>query len=202
MRLKKHLSAIIILLLPLFINAQDDTLAVPPVPAPVAMGEEQPQEEQDYLDYDPLAPARAAFYSAILPGLGQAYNKKYWKIPIAYAGLGVGVYFYISNDQQYDRYRSIYKRRLEGHRDDEFIVNGVERVTNDGLIRAQRFYARNKEISVLVIAGIYALNIIDANVDAHLAQFNVSEDLSLRPSLNFDQYTGTTGYGLSLNFNF
>jgi hypothetical protein len=200
-RLKKHLSAIIILLLPLFLSAQEDTLAVPPVPAPVAMGEEQ-QQEQDYLDYDPLAPARAAFYSAILPGLGQAYNKKYWKIPIAYAGLGVGIYFYISNDQEYDRYRSIYKRRLEGHRDDEFIVNGVERVTNEGLIRAQRFYARNKEISLLVTAGIYALNIIDANVDAHLAQFNVSEDLSLRPSVNFDEFTGKAGYGLSLNFNF
>jgi hypothetical protein len=199
--LKKHLSAIIILLLPLFVNAQEDTLAVPPVPPPVAMGEEQPRE-QDYLDYDPLAPARAAFYSAILPGLGQAYNKKYWKIPIAYAGLGIGIYFYISNDQQYDRYRSIYKRRLEGHRDDEFIRNNVELVTNDGLIRAQRFYARNKEISILVTAGIYALNIIDANVDAHLAQFNVSEDLSLRPSVNFDEFTGKAGYGLSLNFNF
>lgn len=201
MNLKKHLSAIILLLLPIFLSAQEDTLAVSPVPAPVAMGEELPQE-QDYLDYDPLAPARAAFYSAILPGLGQAYNKKYWKIPIAYAGLGVGVYYYITMDQQYDRYRSIYKRRLAGHRDDEFIVNGVERVTNDGLIRAQRFYARNKEISILVTAGIYALNIIDANVDAHLAQFNVSEDLSLRPSVNFDEFTGKAGYGLSLNFNF
>lgn len=202
MSLKKHLPAIILLLLPLFINAQEDTLAVPPVPPPVAAMVEEQQPEQDYLDYDPLAPARAAFYSAILPGLGQAYNKKYWKIPIAYAGLGVGIYFYISNDQQYDRYRSIYKRRLEGHRDDEFIVNGVERVTNDGLIRAQRFYARNKEISLLVTVGIYALNIIDANVDAHLAQFNVSEDLSLRPAVNFDEFTGRTGYALSLNFNF
>ncbi|MCM4159312.1 hypothetical protein FHG64_17145 [Antarcticibacterium flavum] len=203
MRLKKHLSAIILLLLPLFINAQEDTLAIPPVPPPVEAMVEEQQPEQDYLDYDPLAPARAAFYSAILPGLGQAYNKKYWKIPIAYAGLGVGIYFYIDNDQKYDRYRSIYKRRLEGHRDDEFIRNdGVELVTNDGLIRAQRFYARNKEISLLVTVGIYALNIIDANVDAHLAQFNVSEDLSLRPSVNFDEFTGKTGYGLSLNLNF
>nr|WP_285897027.1 DUF5683 domain-containing protein [Antarcticibacterium sp. W02-3] len=191
------------LLLPLFINAQEDTLAIPPVPPPVEAMVEEQQPEQDYLDYDPLAPARAAFYSAILPGLGQAYNKKYWKIPIAYAGLGVGIYFYIDNDQKYDRYRSIYKRRLEGHRDDEFIRNdGVELVTNDGLIRAQRFYARNKEISLLVTVGIYALNIIDANVDAHLAQFNVSEDLSLRPSVNFDEFTGKTGYGLSLNLNF
>lgn len=202
MRLKKHLSAILLLLLPLFINAQEDTLGVPPVPPPVGVMEEEQLQEQDYLDYDPLAPARAAFYSAILPGLGQAYNKKYWKIPLAYAGLGAGIYFYIANDRQYDRYRSIYKRRLAGHRDDEFIRNGVELMTNDGLIRAQRFYARNKEISLLVTVGIYALNIIDANVDAHLAQFNVSEDLSVRPSVNFDEFTGKTGYGLSLNLNF
>lgn len=176
--------------------AQEDSLAV--APAPTA-----PPAEQDYLDYDPLAPARAAFYSAILPGLGQAYNNSYWKIPLVYAGLGAGVYFYINNDQQYDRYRSIYKRRLAGFRDDEFIgPGGQERVTSDGLIRAQRFYSTNKEISLLVIVGFYALNIIDANVDAHLAQFNVSEDLSFKPSVNYDQFTGTTGYGLSLNFNF
>lgn len=159
-------------------------------------------KKRDYKEYDPLAPARAAFYSAVLPGLGQAYNGKYWKIPIAYAGLGVGIYFYLNNDKEYNRYRSIYKRRIAGFRDDEFIVDGQERVTDEGLIRAQRFYQRNKELSLLITVGIYALNIIDANVDAHLQQFNVSEDLSLKPAVNFDQYTGKTGYGLSLNYNF
>lgn len=196
MRLKQLLPAILFLVMTGLSFAQEDSLAVAPAPAP-------PPVEQDYLDYDPLAPARAAFYSAILPGLGQAYNNSYWKIPLVYAGIGTGVYFYISNDQQYDRYRSIYKRRLAGFRDDEFIgPGGQERVTNDGLIRAQRFYSTNKEISLLVIVGFYALNIIDANVDAHLAQFNVSEDLSFKPRVNYDQFTGTTGYGLSLNFNF
>lgn len=195
MSLSKLFPAIALLLMTGLAAAQEDTLTVVPVEPPVEI-------ERDYKEYDPLAPARAAFYSAVLPGLGQAYNGKYWKIPIAYAGLGVGVYFYLSNDEQYDRYRSIYKRRLAGFRDDEFIVNGQERVTTDGLIRAQRFYQQNKEISLLVIVGIYALNIIDANVDAHLQQFNVSEDLSLRPALRFDEYTGKTGYGLSLNYNF
>ena len=197
MRLRGLLPAFVLLLTTGFTVAQEDSLVVAPVDPPVIV-----EEELDYKEYDPLAPARAAFYSAVLPGLGQAYNGKYWKIPIAYAGLGVGVYFYLSNDEQYDRYRSIYKRRLAGFRDDEFIVNGQERVTTDGLIRAQRFYQQNKEISLLVIVGIYALNIIDANVDAHLQQFNVSEDLSLRPALKFDEYTGRTGYGLSLNYNF
>lgn len=163
------------------------------------------EKDQDYKAYNALAPAKAAFYSAILPGLGQAYNGKYWKIPIAYAGLGAGIYFVIENDKQLDRYRSAYKRRLAGFNDDEFSnpnPEGPPRVSTDGLIRAQKLFRRNKELALLVTAGIYALNIIDANVDAHLQQFNVSEDLSLRPGVNFDQFTGKTGYGLTLNFNF
>lgn len=162
-----------------------------------------PDEDADYRPYDALAPARAAFYSAVLPGLGQAYNEKYWKIPIVYTALGVGVYFYINNDAQYDRYRNAYKRRLAGRTDDEFSdAAGNPLLSDSGLIDAQRFYQRNKEISLLVIIGMYALNIIDANVDAHLAQFNVSEDLSFKPALNYDQFSGSTGYGITLNFNF
>ena len=60
-------------------------------------------------DIDPLAPSRAAFYSAVLPGLGQAYNKKYWKIPIIYAALGVSTYAYIYNNDNYNRARDAYK---------------------------------------------------------------------------------------------
>ena len=197
MNLKRIISVIVLLLVAGSFYAQEDTLLVAPAGRVVV------EEPIDYEPYDALAPARAAFYSAVLPGLGQAHNGKYRKNPIAYAGLGVGVYIYLNNDKQYDRYRSIYKRRLAGYTDDEFTTpQGVQRVTDDGLIRAQRFYQRNKELSLLVIAGIYALNIIDANVDAHLQQFNVSEDLSLKPALNFNEYTGRTGYGISLNYNF
>ena len=73
---------------------------------------------------DPLSPSRAAFYSAILPGLGQAYNKKYWKIPIVWGAIGTGVYFYVRNDKQFDRFRDAYKRRLAGFTDDEFYGDG------------------------------------------------------------------------------
>lgn len=160
-------------------------------------------EKPAYEPYDPLSPARAAFYSAVLPGLGQAYNGKYWKIPVVYTALGIGVYFYLDNDRQYDRYRDAYKSRLAGKTDDEFSdASGNPLVSTNGLIEAQRFYQRNKEISVLVTLGLYALNIIDANVDAHLQQFNVSEDLSLKPAVDFDKYSGKTGYGLSLNYRF
>ncbi len=190
MRLKNILWAVFILLASQKISAQED-LGIEAADTVLV-------ETPSYKPYDPLAPARAAFYSAILPGLGQAYNGKYWKIPLVYAGIGTGIYFYISNDEQYDRYRIAYKRRLAGFEDDEFFG----RVTTDGLIRGQKFYSKNKEISILVTAGFYILNIIDANVDAHLRQFNVSEDLSLKPSMDIDEFTGRAGYRLTLNYSF
>lgn len=200
MRVKFIFSFLICLLLTnLLVAQEEDSLVV------TAVTDASVEKDKDFKPYNALAPAKAAFYSAILPGLGQAYNGKYWKIPLAYAGLGVGIYFVIDNDKQLDRYRSAYKRRLAGFNDDEFSnpnPGGPPRVSTDGLIRAQKFYRRNKELALLVTAGIYALNIIDANVDAHLQQFNVSEDLSLRPAFNFDQFTGKAGYGLGLNFNF
>lgn len=150
------------------------------------------------VEYNPLAPAKAAFYSAVLPGLGQAYNKRYWKIPIVYAGIGAGIYFYSVNDREYNRYRDAYKRRLAGYSDDEF--QGV--LEDATLISAQEKFRRQKEISILVTAAIYILNIIDANVDAHLRQFNVDEDLSVQPNLNVDELTGRANYGLSLNLKF
>ncbi len=148
--------------------------------------------------FDPLTPSKAAFYSAILPGLGQAYNRKYWKIPLVYAGLGTGVYFYLDNNKKYNRYRDAYKRRLAGFTDDEFFGN----ISDDGLIRAQRTFRRNKDISLLVTIGIYALNIIDANVDAHLLQYNVDDNLSLKPHFKFNEFDATTNLGLTLDFKF
>lgn len=149
-------------------------------------------------EIDPLRPSKAAFYSAIIPGLGQAYNKKYWKIPLVWGGIGTGIYFYVSNDKQYDRYRDAYKRRLAGFKDDEF----YNVVSDDGLIRAQDQFRRNKEVSLLVTLGLYALNIIDANVDAHLLQFNVDENLSLNPHYQYNQMENTSDLGLTVNFKF
>lgn len=194
MKSRKSILLSFFFLFALQLFAQQDSLAI---------STREVIEETDYRAYDPLSPARAAFYSAVLPGLGQAYNGKYWKIPVVYAALGIGVYFYLENDRQYDRYREAYKSRLAGQTTDEFTdENGTPIVSTSGLIEAQRFYQRNKEISVLVTVGLYALNIIDANVDAHLQQFNVSEDLSLKPSMDFDRFSGKAEYGLTLNYNF
>lgn len=155
------------------------------------------------LDYDPLAPSKAAFYSAVLPGLGQAYNRKYWKIPIIYAGIGAGVYFWTQQDQEYDRFRDAYKRRLAGFTDDEFYGDGDEPlVSNDRLIDAQRQAQKNKDISIIVAIAFYLVNIVDANVDAHLRQYNITDDLSLLPQLQIDPVSTQASYGLSLKFNF
>jgi hypothetical protein len=158
---------------------------------------------------DPLSPSRAAFYSAILPGLGQAYNKKYWKIPIVYAALGTGIYFYLDNNKEYKRYRDAFKSRLAGFETDEFWgtdIDGVPlatpNISSEALKRAQKTLDRNREISLLITIGIYALNIIDANVDAHLLQYNVDENLALKPHFNFNELDATTNLGLTLDFKF
>lgn len=148
-------------------------------------------------DIDPLTPAKAAFYSAILPGLGQAYNKKYWKIPLVYGAIGTSLYFYLDSQKKYNSFRDAYKRRLEGFSDDKYSY-----LDNSRLISGQKFYQRNRDLSSLFIVGFYVLNIIDANVDAALLQFNVDENLSLKPSLYQNDLNAKTNLGLTLNYNF
>lgn len=147
---------------------------------------------------DPLTPARAAFYSAVLPGLGHIHLKQYWKVPVIYVGLGAGVYYYLDNHKEYNRYRDAYKRRLAGFTDDEF----YGAITDDGLEEAQKTLRRNKELSLLVTAGIYILNIVWANVDAHLLQFNVDENLTFMPHYKINEFDNTGDVGLSVNFKF
>lgn len=148
-------------------------------------------------DIDPLTPAKAAFFSAILPGLGQAYNKKYWKIPLVYGAIGTSLYFYIDSNKKYHQYRDAYKSRLEGYTTDDLAF-----LDNNRLIAGQKFYQRNRDLSALITIAFYALNIIDANVDAALLQFNVDENLSVRPIIYPDNVTFKTNVGLTFNYQF
>lgn len=145
--------------------------------------------------YDPLAPSKAAFYSAVVPGLGQVYNRSYWKVPLVYAAIGTTAYFFINNNKQYNRYRDAYKQRLTGQIDE---FDGV--LSNQNLIDAQKQFRSNRDLSLLLVFGAYVLNIVDANVDAHLQQFNVTENLSLKPEAQQNFLTGGLNFGLSLNF--
>lgn len=162
---------------------------------------------------NPLAPSKAAFFSAVLPGLGQIYNKRYWKVPIVYAVIGTGVYAYVYNDDLYDRFRAAFKRRRAGFNDDEF---WDLRTPGDGMIpetpdldledlqNQQERYQRDRDLALLLTIAMYALNIVDANVDAHLKQFNVDENLTfdLQPYLNVNPITNDPNYGLAFTLKF
>jgi hypothetical protein len=168
----------------LFAQAKDETVLVA-------------KDTTKLQEIDPLKPAKAAFYSAILPGLGQAYNKKYWKIPLVYGAIGTSLYFYIDNNKKYHDYRDAYKRRLEGYTDDKYTY-----LDDTRLIAGQKFYQRNRDLSSLFVVAFYVLNIIDANVDAALIQFNVNERLSMRPEIYPNDVTFRPNVGLTFNYNF
>lgn len=157
-------------------------------------------KENSKVVINPLAPAKAAFYSAIFPGLGQIYNKRYWKLPIVYGALGISTYFIINNNRLYNEYRAEYKNRLLGINDPNHPT--FSKLSTESVIRGQKFYQRNRDLSILITAGLYLLNIVDANVDAHLLQFNVNDDLSLKPDFQYNQFDNKHQLGLKLSYNF
>lgn len=147
---------------------------------------------------DPLTPSKAAFYSSVIPGLGQIYTRRYWMIPIIYGGLGASTYYYNFNKKELNKYRTAYKRRLSGYYDDEYIDIIPE---NDKLLEGMKFHRRYKDFSFMFLVGTYVLNIIDANVGAHLLQFNVNEDLSFKPYIENDYLNFTQSAGIKLKLN-
>ena len=165
------------------------------------------KEERVFLGRrDALRPAKAAFYSAVLPGLGQAYNKDYWKIPIVYGALGTGVYFIIQNDNEFQRYRTALRNRISGRPDEFSIINPetgetIETFSQDGLIDAQDFFRKQRDLAILLTVGTYLLQILEANVDAHLSQFSISDDLTLGPNIYIDDIQrGQVNYGVKLSY--
>lgn len=152
--------------------------------------------------YNPLTPARAAFYSAILPGLGQTYNKDYWKVPIVYGALAIPIYYYATNNTTYKKYRRAFKLREAGLKDEFVLENGTELISRSGLISAQKTLKQNRDTSLLTFAALYVLQVLEASVSAHLLQFNVNDQLSFDPKIYQTPYTEQTVVGIALNFNF
>lgn len=160
-------------------------------------------------------PKRATLYSAVLPGLGQAYNKKYWKIPIVYAGIGTIFYFANTNGNEYRNYRDAfdYKSGTKTNVNND-IKDIAERYTAENLISVRDYYRRNMELSWIIMALWYGINIIDATVDAHFFEYDISDDLTLKvePMIqtNYaywemgtgDGYGHGNNYGVSLKFKF
>lgn len=149
---------------------------------------------------------RAAILSACLPGLGQAYNKKYWKIPIIYAGFGgFGYLFYVNNAKYNDYRQALIKSQDTSTNKGYAVIDGINWST-DQLQRQKNQYKKHRDQGIIGMAFIYLLNVIDANVDGHLKTFDVSDDLSL----NIEPWQNShivnseykMSYGLSLKINF
>lgn len=153
--------------------------------------------------FNPLSPSKAAFYSAIFPGLGQIYNKKYWKAPVVWAAMGTSIYFYVDNNKEYNRYRTAFKLREAGLKDEFTNDDGSLLVSRNGLISAQKTLKSNRDLSLLTTVVFYVLQIVEASVNAHLLQFNTNDNLSFSPTIisNPVRYD-IPKVGLKLKFDF
>lgn len=152
---------------PSVLKAQDTTMYFPPRPIDASLLE------------DPHSPHKATIYSLVLPGLGQAYNKKYWKIPVIYAGFTFLVYNIKVNSDEVKKFTQAYK----------YVVNKETYPTNNkyvvrypnpnDLLAGRDFYRRKVELNIIYSAVWYILNVLDATVDAHFFDYDVSDNLSM-----------------------
>jgi hypothetical protein len=153
-----------------------------------------------------FSPRKAAIRSAILPGWGQAYNKKYWKIPIVYGALGTTAAVFSFNLTQYKRISYAY--RLLVNRDtvnyskvDADLQPFMKMNASSDLRNYRNSYRKDIDYSVLVFLLFWGLNVVDATVDAHLKGFDVSDDLSLKIKPGFSPMSNTTGISLVLDIH-
>lgn len=150
--------------------------------------------------YQSISPKKAGIYSAILPGLGQYHNRKYWKIPIVWGAIGTGVGFIVWNQKQYKRYKTAFDAELNGQPHEFSGITGVDLKTALGNTQDAR--RRQRDYAIAITAGIYLLNIIDAVVDAHLYDGRKDPDLAISPVL-LENYAHQQGMaGLSLRYRF
>jgi len=151
------------------------------------------------------SPRIAAIRSAIFPGLGQIYNKKYWKLPIVYGGIGAATYVFIDNIKTYHEYRFAYNARYKAalpthDSTDYFKLKTIYKVVQPESIRAARNkFRQNVDYSVLFFILLWGLNVVDATVDAHLKAFDVSPNLSLNIVPGHSELANTNGLSLMLN---
>ena len=144
-------------------------------------------------EYGDKIPKKAALYSAILPGAGQVYTKKYWKVPVIYGGLITSAYYINESNDFYQLYKSTYLNRLDGDFNDNL------NYSDSDLRTLTEHYRRNREVSALLFTLTYILNIVDASVNAHLFDYDVSEDLSLHIQPVYFSKENASGFSLFFN---
>lgn len=157
-------------------------------------------------------PTRAVWLSALCPGLGQIYNRRYWKLPIvvgAFMGLGYGTSW---NNKQYQDYFNGYKDIMSGDPDKKSYMNFFPPNTDEDSLNKdwlksvlqsrKNYYRRNRDLCVICMVGVYLIAILDAYVDAQLAHFDISPDLTLDISPGFQAEPVSRSYSLGLNWAF
>lgn len=145
------------------------------------------------------SPHRASVYSAVLPGLGQAYNQKYWKIPLVYAGLGISTYMMLKNRDSLRRYQNA----LNLLSDNDSTSNPSAYYSSIPLaaLKQQRSnYRTNRDYSIIAMAAFYIINIVDATVDAHFYKFNIDKPLAERKEKRWDIYSSRVGLNTTIGF--
>lgn len=142
-------------------------------------------------------PKRAGLYSALIPGMGQLYNRQYWKMPIVYAAMGTTIYFVIKRNNEYQRYRKAYVSRIASGDNSKDEFQGI--LSAEGIKQYQDEAKQSMDMMVVYTVIGYAAQIMEAISGAHLRNFDISKDLSMqvRPVIT---PINTFGVGLVLNF--
>lgn len=152
------------------------------------------------------SPMLASTLSAVLPGAGQVYNHKIWKVPIVYAGLGAGAYFFTKNYSNYLVYRQAYvQRQAYTAYPDQYVEDQFYGVMSDIELKSRVADAhRYFELAIVGTLAFYVLNIVDASVDAHLFNFDVSDDLSFNIVPVIDPMSNNNSFykGVGVNIKF
>ncbi len=144
-------------------------------------------------------PGKAFLYSLIIPGAGQVYNHSYWKVPVIYAGLGLMVYFIDFNSRQYKRFDQAYHSRVDTEKMNDPDVDEFKDILSlQGINSYRQYYDKNLQLSYIGIGIIYLLNGIEAFVDRHLQEFDVSRNLSFQYTPNI--YSSGGQISMRLNF--
>jgi hypothetical protein len=143
-------------------------------------------------------PERAALYAFVLPGLGQAYNKKYWKIPILYGGAGALGYAVYWNNNRFLRFKDSFNaKQNQNTAQDPYPQLSLESV------KLNRDYSRrNRDFSIILCIALHALNVLDATVDAHLKTFDIDDNIRTSIEPSFDTFGSNPVYGMSFKVNF
>ena len=150
------------------------------------------------LDADLLSPAKAALYSAVIPGLGQAYNGKYWKIPLVYGGLFFYGYLIYENNIQYQYFRRNLIAEIDSNPE---TINITGREAENLRANRDRF-RRFRDLDMILLSVTYFLQIIDAHIDAHLLYFRINPDFTVfvDPAIMPTNHLLPTGISIKLKF--